>query len=197
MPTDLTTPLLAMNDGLNAPPAEVDRTSLLPLLAPAAFFSSGKWCGPSVRLRNPDIGLTWVVRKPGQTMRCLNFEIQKRWEAEGLDWKELAMRNLSACTTGQAGVFELRRPNGELYAISFMFQDGLGPSRLLFRGSLTQMFPDGYRVAIPERSCGIAFAANLAGKEMRSLQSVIDNCYKKGTRRFVPGSYDADALLPE
>ena len=52
-------------------------------------------------------------------------------------------------------------------------------------------------MAIPERSCGIAFAANLAGKEMRSLQSVIDNGYKKGTRRFVPGSYDADALLPQ
>ena len=90
-----------MNEGLHLPPAEVDPTSLLPLLAPAAFLSSGNRCGPSVRLRNPDVGLTWVVRMPGQTMRCLNFQIQERWEAEGLD--------------------------RELYAISFMFQDGLSP----------------------------------------------------------------------
>ncbi|HEV2448739.1 MAG TPA: hypothetical protein VGS58_22555, partial [Candidatus Sulfopaludibacter sp.] len=65
-----------------------------------------------------------------------------------------------------------------------------------FRGSLGQMFPRGYRVAIPERSCGFAWSAQLAGEEMKSLQQTIDNCYRRGTRPFVPGSYDPDDLLP-
>jgi ribosome modulation factor len=37
-----------------------------------------------------------------------------------------------------------------------MHPDGWGPSRLLLREELEKAFPEGYRAAIPEMSCGLA-----------------------------------------
>jgi len=113
-----------------------------------------------------------------------------------VDWKAIAMRNLADQSTGQSGMQPMRRPTGELSALAMTFDDGLGPSRLLFRGALEEQFPNGYRVAIPEMSCGFAFAKDLKGDELANIEDVISKCYKNGTYPIVPGIYDADDLLP-
>jgi hypothetical protein len=91
---------------------------------------------------------------------------------------------------------EVRKPTGELSSIAFMFEDGYGPSRLLFRGSLSKRFPRGYRVAMPEMSCGFAFAKDLDGPDLATTINLIDRCYRKGTRPLSPVVYDPDGLLP-
>jgi hypothetical protein len=48
---------------------------------------------------------------------------------------------------------------------------------------------------MPEMSCGLAFAKDLRGKELATVQNLIDHCYQKGTRPFVPTTYDPDDLL--
>jgi hypothetical protein len=128
-------------------------------------------------------------------MRYVNSEMQQYWEKQQLDWKAMALRNLSRITDDQADVRELRRTTGEVSAIAFMFEDGLGPSRLLFRRALAERFPAGYRVAMPEMSCGLAFAEDLKGQDLSTVQNLIDHCFQKGTRPMVPGSYDPDDLL--
>ncbi len=128
-------------------------------------------------------------------MRYVNFEMKKLWESRQVDWKALAKRNLSNLTNNKPGVREMRSAKGELCSIAFLFEDGLGPSRLIFREGLAERFPAGYRVAMPEMSCGLAFAKDLQGPDLATVQGLIDHCHKNGTRRFVPGSYDPDDLL--
>jgi len=177
-------------------PDRIDTAKLFPIFVPASFFACGNWPGPYSRLRGPEIGLTWTVLLPNHTMRYVDFAMKHHWEARQLDWKALALRNLSDQTNNQPGVRELRRTTGEISSIAFMFEDGLGPSRLLFRGGLAERFPAGYRVAMPEMSCGLAFAKDLEGQDLASVQGVIDRCYRTGTRPLAPGSYDPDDLLP-
>jgi hypothetical protein len=106
------------------------------------------------------------------------------------------MTNLARHTGNQPGPRMLRRVNGEVFAVAFLYEDGLGPSRLLFRGTLSRLFPKGCRVAIPERSCGFAFATDLNAEERSQVEGVINHCYRHGTRPFAPGSYAVEDLQP-
>jgi len=184
-----------MRQGLDLRPEQMDLSELLPIFVPAAFFARNNWPGPYSRLRTPDVGLTWTVLLPKQTMRYVNFAMQEHWESQNLDWKTLALRNLSRRTNERPGVREMRAATGDVSAIAFMFDDGLGPSRLLFREGLAQRFPAGYRVAMPEMSCGLAFAKDLQGQDRATVQGVIDHCYRNGTRPFVPGTYAPEDLM--
>jgi hypothetical protein len=195
MQTTIEAQLRQMREALDLGPDRIEISNLLPIFVPASFFALGNFPGPHTRLRAPDIGLTWTVLFPNQTMRYVNFAIERYWEERGLDWKQLALDNLAARTKDHAGVREMRNESG-LSAIAFMFEDGLGPSRLLFRGSLSERFPAGYRVAIPEMSCGIAFARDLDGEPLDRIRTMIDHCYRKGTRPLSPIVYDPDGLLP-
>ena len=196
MDVDIQTQLREMVDGLKLSPAELDTRELLPVFLPASFFDGGKWPGPHTRLRTGSIGLAWAIRLPGNNLRYVNHAMQAMWEAKGVDWKTLAMNNLSRYTENLPGPRTLRRVDGVVFAVAFLYDDGLGPSRLLFRGTLSQMFPQGYRVAIPERSCGFAFASDLSREEQSQVEGVIHHCYHHGTRPFAADILAADDLLP-
>jgi hypothetical protein len=182
--------------GFDVPVDQIDLTHVVPIYVPSGFFAKGNWVGPYCRLRRPEIGLTWTVLMPGQTIRYVDHRMKELWDSQQVDWKTLAKRNLSNLTTDKPGVKEMRGSKGELCSIAFMFEDGLGPSRLIFRERLDDLFPDGYRVAMPEMSCGLAFAKNLQGPDLATVQGLIDHCHRRGTRPLVPGSYDPDDLLP-
>ena len=185
-----------LRQNLDLPPGQIDVNDVLPIFVPSSFFASGNWMGPFLRLRAPEIGLTWSVLLPNQTMRYVDPGMLELWEAQQLDWKALAIRNLRNRTNGHSGIRQLRKPAGELSAIAFMFDDGFGPSRLLLTGALSQQFPRGYKVAMPEMSCGFAFARDLDGPDLETTRNVIDRCYQVGTRRLSPAVYDPDDLLP-
>jgi hypothetical protein len=196
MDVDIEAQMREMVNGLDVPPADLDTQELLPVFLPSTLFAAGKWCGPVTQLRVPEIGLTWAVLQGGNTMRYMNHQMQAYWDQQGLDWKSLAMANLSRHTENKTGPRMLRRVTGGVFAIAFFFEDGLGPSRLLFRGSLTKLFPQGYRVAIPERSCGFAFGTDLNPEEQSQVDGVIKHCFEHGTVPFVAGSFPADDLQP-
>lgn len=186
-----------LRQNLDLRPDQIDISGLMPIFVPSSFFAMGNWVGPFSRLRAAEIGLTWSVLLPNQTMRYVDSNMQEFWEAQELDWKTRAMNNLGDRTNSHpAGVRQLLKPTGELSSIAFMFEDGYGPSRLLFRGTLSELFPQGYRVAMPEMSSGIAFAKDLDGADLATTLKLIDGCYRKGTRPLSPVVYDPDDLLP-
>jgi hypothetical protein len=197
MATDIEARVRRMAAGLEIPSSEIDTAHLLPVFAPAAFFAAGAWCGPHIRLRTGDLGLTWAVLQPDAIMRYVNHDMQAHWDTQGIDWKKLAMRNLAAATNDQDGAQTLCRADGHVYAIAFMYEDGFGTSRLLLRDGLERMFPEGYGVALPERSCGFAFSVNLSAEETGNVMDTVDDCFRDGAYPLVPGSYAASDLLPE
>jgi hypothetical protein len=197
MSPDLETQLQRMAAAQRVPPSEIDTSRLMPVFALSRLFSSGMWPGPHVRLRTPDLALTWATLLPGGVLTYITFEMQAFWEGQEMDWKRLGLRNLTAATNGKEGARTLRRSDGRPFAVAFMYEDGLGTSRLLLRQNLEQMFPKGYRVALPERTCGFAFSADVSMAEAHTIQGIVDRCYRHGTYPLLPGSYVAADLLPE
>jgi hypothetical protein len=189
MSPDLETQLQRMAAAQQVPPAHVDTSRLMPVFGLSQLFSSGRWSGPHSRLRTPDLALTWAVLVPGGGLSYVTFEMQAYWDGQDVDWRRLAMRNLGAATNSREGARTLCRSDGKPYAIAFMYEDGLGTSRLLLRQGLDTMFPNGYHVALPERSCGFAFTADVSTAEARTIQGIVDRCYRHGTYPLVQGSY--------
>ena len=74
-------------------------------------------------------------------------------------------------------------------------EDGLGSSRLLLTEQLEGLFPNGYRVALPERSRGFAFAAELDVEDADTVESLIQSSYWKGARPLSPRIFDPSDLL--
>jgi hypothetical protein len=196
MAIDLRKHLRQLRKGLELPPGQLDTTRIAPVFVPAAFFAAGNWCGPHARLRAPEIGLTWAVLLPDQTMRYVDFGMKEHWDALGLDWKALALQNLAEHSGDTLGTHALRRSNGEVYGVGLMHPDGIGPSRLLLRDQLARLFPGGYQVALPEMSCAFAFSVELERNEMATVQQLVADCFQKGTRPLAPGIHAPEDLLP-
>ena len=196
MPVDLESQLRQVMAARDLRPEQIDTSALLPVFVPADVVGSGRWCGPHIRLRTSQLGLTWAALLPGSVMAYVTFEMQAFWEGEQLDWKRLAHHNLAVATNSREGARTLCRSDGRPFAIAFLYEDGLGTSRLLLRQGLEQMFPLGYRVALPERSCGFAFSADVSDEESRTVMNIVERCHRHGSYPLLAGSYLSTDLLP-
>jgi hypothetical protein len=177
-------------------PEDLDIGKVMPVFIPASFVDNGAWPGPYTILRARGVVLTWAVLLPGDTIRYVLPDMQQHWEAQGIDWKARSLQNLRAHSPEPAGTGALLRDDGEIWLISLMHEDGLGPSRLLLTEQLERVFPKGYRVALPERSRGFAFSAELDLEDADTIDSLIQRSYSKGERPLVRAIFEPDALLP-
>ena len=73
----------------------------------------------------------------------------------------------------------------------------MGPSRLLLRDALREIFPEGYRVSIPEMSCAFAMSKQLEEAAETMVTDMIAKCFSGGTRPLAPGIFDPDEILPD
>ena len=128
-------------------------------------------------------------------MRYVDRALAEYWEAKGLDWRAQAFANLLERTDQNPGTHEFSRPDGKVYAIVMIHPDGLGPSRLLLKERLSPLFPEGYKVALPEMSCGLAFSSDADESELTKLKGIVDQCYRSGARPLAPGIYRPKDLL--
>ncbi|MGB6944386.1 MAG: hypothetical protein WBE37_18435 [Bryobacteraceae bacterium] len=170
-------------------------SQVVPLFIPSSFVEAADWPGPYAALRAQSVALTWAVVLPDQAIRYVPHEMRREWEARGIDWKTRALDNLRELSPEPVGTGALFRDNGETWLISLMHSDGLGPSRLLLTDQLEGLFPNGYRVALPERSRGFAFAAELDAEDADTVESLIQSSYWKGARPLSPEIFDPSDLL--
>jgi hypothetical protein len=167
----------------------------VPLFIPSSFVESGLWPGPFATLRARDIALAWAVLMHDDAIRYVRHEMQRMWEEQGIDWKARALQNLREISPDPVGTGALFRDSGETWLISLMYPDGLGPSRLLLADQLELLFPQGYRVALPERSRGFAFASNLDLEDADTIDNLVQSCYWKGERPLSTGTFEPDDLV--
>lgn len=187
----------SIQKGLNLHPTEMDIRNLFPMFAPASFFKTGGWPGPYLLPGADGVGITWALTLPDQGMRYLDQRMCAHWEVEGVDWKAAAFANLREATKERLYTHGIARKKGGLFAAAMMHPDGMGPSRLLLRESLQQLFPEGYRVSIPEMSCGIALSRELDAEEDAAIRDIIGKCFGDGTCPLAPGIFEPDEILPD
>ncbi len=177
-------------DSLEIPASNLPTDQLLPVFVPASFFEFENWLGPYYLCKALGLGQTWVILQPEETMLYLSRVVQEYWETNDLEWVQLAKDNLVRLSEENQYTHEFRRDDGELYAVALMHEDALGPSRLLLDDYFHRLFPQGYKVALPEMSCGFVIAIDITEEERYKLTNLVDDCYNNGTRPLIPGIHD-------
>jgi hypothetical protein len=167
---------------------------LFPVLVPSSFFSLGNWPGPFALLALPGLAVTWAVLQAEQTMRYVDRRMEVYWDSRSIDWRARALENLRRTSVERPWTHEFRRDEGPLFAVAMMHPDGIGPARLLLHEHLEAAFPEGYLVAVPERSCGLALSLQATDAERARLQEIAAHCHRDGTAPVLDGFHPAAGL---
>lgn len=184
----------ALNRALDTPATEADLGNLFPVIVLQSYFQYGNWPGPYKMLNNSHLALTWVVSRPEQTMVYVNTLRAGLWETAGVDWQARALQNVRKASTPILWTHEKRDGAGKLIMAMMMHPDGFGPSRLLLEDELAQTFPEGYRAAIPERSCGIVFPADISQENRLMIEGLVANLFREGATPMRPEIYTPEQL---
>jgi hypothetical protein len=176
-------------------PASHDVSRVLPVFIPSTVVERGAWPGPHSRLPARGLALGWAVPVSAGGLRPVIEETRQTWEAQGMNWKARALRNLRDLSPLPLGSGALFRDSGEIWLISLTYPDGLGVSRLLLAEELAQIFPRGYRAALPERNRAFAFARDLDREDGGIVEHLIERSYSKSDQPLSPWIFDPDDLL--
>ena len=166
--------------------------TLLPIIVPRSYARSGGWFGSLRNLVHPELAVTWVELGSPTAMTYVNFERQAQIEAAGVQIHEVAMQNLrkqSERPATHAKVIE-----GRTLFQALMHPDGLGTSRLLLLPEFRAEFPQGFWLAIPERSCGILVPKSVTPEERQVAVDMVSKCFEDGTTPMLPGLFEATAF---
>src|SRR5579863_2691309 len=147
-----------------------DIARVVPVFVSSSLVQTGTWTGPYSMLQARGVALAWAVVLDGN-VRFVLQELQRRWEAGDIDWRACSIQNLRALTPEPLGAGALFRDSGETWLISLMDPDGIGSSRLLLTAELASVFPNGYRVALPESNRAFAFARELDAEEAATVEN--------------------------
>ena len=171
-----------------------DLGRVVPVFIPASFVETCGWPGPYEALPARGIALAWAA-PVGDTAAYVLEATQHEWESKGIDWRARALENLRQLSMDCLSAGALFRENGETWLISLVDSDGLGPSRLLLTEKMERIFPDGYRVALPERTRAFAFRSDLDGEERDIVESLIEKAYRSSERALVTSIFEPCDLL--
>jgi hypothetical protein len=159
--------------------------NLYPLIVPAEYVQSGVWNLPHSLLKATDLILTWVVLHEGQGMVYVTADQVAQWQRGGIKWSAVALENMRRDTGNNPATHKKRDENANLQWVAMMQPDGLGSSRVLMTDELEKLFPNGYSLAIPERSVGMALSASATPQYEASFREVVRNCHRNGTTPMV------------
>jgi len=123
-------------------------------------------------------------------------EIAEEWRIAGSDWLVTAVERMRQADKGLVWTYERRDDAGQLLWIVFMNSDGLGSSRLLLTEELQHQFPEGYYVALPDRSCGMAISTRTAWDGLSELREMVTDMHRNATTPMCPDIRDPEALAP-
>jgi hypothetical protein len=176
----------------------IDR--LMPLIIHSTCLRSSLWDSPHEKLPVRDYSLTWVIMNSNPQGKVaygdVTSEMVEVWENEGIDWQQRAAINLKVASQELWTHQKLRQDGSVVWAI-MMHDDGFGSSRILLSPYLDKYFPDGYYVAIPDRSIGIIIPRDLSPNEMEETQDLLESWYDTATAPMSPHLFAPDDLIPQ
>ena len=166
--------------------------NLVPVIIPREYLAYDNWPGPYRLLKHPELAVTWVTLEPNQWMNYLTKDQAEAWASGGVDYESVALENLERLTGDDLWTHGKRDADGNLLYAVMMHEDGLGSSRILLQEDLLKMFPQGYWVAIPERSCALVIPKGVSAEELKEAKDLIKECWDGGTTPML-----SDLLEPE
>lgn len=113
------------------------------------------------------------------------------WDEAGIDWRAKALTNLAGMSVSRPASGEKLDNDGLPFLKVMLHEDALGPSRLLLPHLFNDALGTDYAVAIPERTCAIAYRKNLSPEEAADVDRMINGCYEHGTEPMSPERFEA------
>ena len=169
---------------------------LRPVIVPSDYFASGQFPAPHVPLTAPDLALTCVLLSERTTMLYVTPDVADGWRRSGVQWESAALTAMRRSDEGLLWTQERRDEEGRLLWIGFMNDDGLGSSRLLLREDLERQFPEGYWVALPDRSCGMAISKRVESEVLEELRTMVAEMHRGATTPMCAELRDPEELVP-
>ena len=172
----------------------LDIRNLHPLIVPRSYIEGTDWDLPHVSLPNQQFILTWVEYR--EAMVYLDRATYNELEASGREWQRQSFDNVR-----QAAPFcqhQKENESGKVEWIAFVNdEDTISSSKVLLQPELHLLFPEGYRVAIPDRACGLVISDHCVGEALAQVKQLVENMYAGATTPMVPDLYPAaDFGLP-
>ena len=116
-------------------------------------------------------------------------------------WQQQAFENLRHSITERENFFTHQvqtENNKEIKFLAFLHTDGIGSSRILLDNELSKAFPDGYYVALPDRSCGLVTPKSLDNKHLEEVKKLVTDMCKDATIPMSPELHlTENFLLPK
>ena len=157
---------------------------LFPLIVPSSYVSETTWDLPHHPLPNKNFILTWVSFQADEAMVYLTREEYQALEATHPGWQQVALDNLRHSTAENESFYthiKVSDDERRLIFLAFMHQDGIGSSRLLLAPEWDQAFPEGYYLALPDRSCGLLVPHGVTAAELSDVQALVSNMHTGAT----------------
>lgn len=158
-----------------------DLEHVLPILVPGEFLALPGWPGPIESISTPEFALTWGVVTHPETTSYVDCEKAANWDRAGIDWRKRATENLRRIAEAHPFSHRWERPDGTIFMVAMLFPGNLSMARLLVPNLLDDVFPAGYRVAVPELTCVMACATDLSEEECATAQKLAQECYEGGS----------------
>jgi len=169
---------------------------LRPLIVPSEYFASGQFPAPHVPLTAPDLALTCVLLSDPGAMLYVTPDAVDALGQSGIEWRPAALAAMRRSDEGLLWTQDRRDEDGRLLWLEFMNVDGLGSSRLLLRDDLERQFPEGYFVAFPDRSCGLAISKSVDSDVLEELRAMVADMYRHATTPMCADLREPEALAP-
>ena len=174
--------------------------TIYPLIVPSGYYLAGTWDLPHQNFPNKDYILTWVFFKAESSMTYVTRADFELLNANYPNWHQIAFENLRNSLDSEEGFYTRFRTSENDSKLSFLVfsnQDGIGSSRILLSYEFDQAFPEGYYVAMPDRSCGLIISKDISPAEHKILEDVITEYFGcTGTPMSSAVMPPSDFLLP-
>lgn len=162
-------------------------SQLFPLIVPTKLFQGGVPVAQYV-LPLPEFTLAWGVLSEPKAFMYLTVDRADLLDREGGDWQRRAMRNMAR--SGPVNTHERKNAAGELLWCGLMHGDAFGSSRVLLAPAWERLFPKGYWIAVPDRSCGMILSKSATQEEADEMRSMIAKMYENATTPMSPDVYE-------
>jgi|SRR4029079_12389973 hypothetical protein len=167
----------------------MDVKMVYPVIVPANYHVKDVWAFPHKTFNNTNYLLTWVSFIGSDAMLYLTDDNYQTLSLQYPGWQRQAMENLRHSISGNENFFshfKKTSDNSKILFLTFESEDGIGSSRILLKKEMSKIFPNGYYVALPDRSFGLVIGKDVPAPELKQTRALVKKMYKVATAPMSP-----------
>jgi hypothetical protein len=184
------TALEVLEAGSRVEPADRDLSRVVPIILPIELMDAA-WPGPIAQIGELPFCVAWATCGEMNSFFYVTHGEALFWEEAGIDWRATAFANLSRLSESRPASGEKGDEDGLPFLKVMLHDDAIGPSRLLLPHLFDEALGADYEVAIPERTCAIAYRKYLSPGQAADVNGMINGCYELGTEPMSPERFEA------